>query len=109
VRSQPLESFSRPQRFTTASLRRMSRRNAARERARGILRPETDTLPLGAVLAALFAIDNGRDLEALLPTIHLDSFDPPLTDDEQATLLGAIASASARCWARRWPTDCCGG
>jgi hypothetical protein len=69
----------------------------------GILRPETDTATLGDVLVTLLAIDNGRDLEALLRGIRLDAFNP----DERATLLNAIASATARCWTRRWPADCC--
>jgi hypothetical protein len=72
-----------------------------------MLRPETDTMTLGAVLGALLTIDDSRDLEALLPTIRLDAFAPPLTDDEQAVLRNAIHSAAARCWVRRSRTDCC--
>jgi hypothetical protein len=70
------------------------------------LRPETDTATLPDVLRALLRIEDSRDLEALLPTIHLDAI--TTTDDERARLLNAIASATARCWTRRWPTDCCG-
>jgi hypothetical protein len=56
---------------------------------------------LADVLGALLRVDDSRVLETLLRNIHLDSFDPPLTDTEQATLRNAIYSAAARCWVRR--------
>jgi hypothetical protein len=68
------------------------------------LRPDTPTL--ADVLAELFVIEDSRDLEVLLRSIHLDEI--TTTDEERARLLNAIASATARCWTRRWPKDCCG-
>jgi hypothetical protein len=68
--------------------------------------PEIDTENLADVLRALLVIEDGRDLERLLKRIKLDTL--ARTADDRTALLNAIASATARCWAKRSRTDCCG-
>lgn len=70
-------------------------------------RPETKNVTLPDVLRTLLTIEDGAALTALLPTIRFHKFDPPLTAEDRATLLAAVAAATARCWTRRWPADCC--
>ena len=67
-------------------------------------RPKTENATFGDALRVLLTIEDGAALEVLLPTIRFDMFHPPLTEEEKATLVNAIISATARCWMRR---SCC--
>jgi hypothetical protein len=66
----------------------------------------TDHPTLPEVLALLLLVETKQQLEAAYASIRFSAV--ARTDEEKAALTNAFISAAARCWARRWPTSCCG-
>jgi hypothetical protein len=60
---------------------------------------------LTEVLALLLQVTTREELKAVYATFVFDEIAP--TSEEKAVLTNAAIAASARCWARRWPEDCC--